>query len=907
MSSGGLSLFAARAFADRYAKATSEKQLAQSFWRDFFTQVCGVEDLLTAGIEFEHPVKSSASGNIRFVDVLWPGVVLIEHKSAGEDLDKAEAQARDYLVSLADVKRPPVFIVCDFVRIRIINVYADTRIEFLLADLPTHLHHVEGVVSGAVARATQAQVAADVQAANLMSQLYVEFEAAGYVDHAVSVFLVRTLFILFGDDTGMWKRDLFHDFLAGAPKDGSGLGYMMQELFQVLDTPKEQRPKSLSPTLAEFPYVNGGMFTELLPAFSFTPRMRSALVAAGNYDWSAISPALFGSMFQTVKSREARRELGEHYTSEANILKVIGPLFLNELHEKLHAVWENPAALKKLRDELGELQFLDPACGCGNFLLVAYKRLRDLELKVIARLAELQGSLALTIDSSIGQRVHLGQFHGIEYEEWSAQIARVAMFLADHQANLAAEEITGFVHDRFPLSESATIVHGNALRTDWATVCPMSEKTVIMGNPPFSGYTWLTDEQSEDSQRVWAGVPASGRLDYVANWYLLGGKALAGTLGRAAFVSTNSVTQGEQPPIIWGQLGKLGMGIDFAHRSFNWSNDAPGVASVTCVIVGYSARQKPALRQLWKYPELRGEPTLALVENINAYLLDGPNVLVTSRRKPLQAKTQLMDNGSKPVDDGFLSNIGPDEAADIAARDSIAAKYLRRILGAQELIHGIERWCLWLVDATPAEIRQSSVLSERVAAVRNFRMASKKADTVKSADRPNEFQQIRQPRTTYIAVPRITSENREYVPIARLESDVILNDKVSFIADGSLVTFGVLCSRPFNVWNKAVSGRTRNDTLISNTITYNNFPFPDLNAKQTQAVEDAAEHVLTARAEFPHDSLADLYDAVAMPAPLRRAHKNLDQVVLAAFGLPDNATDEDILRVLFENYELLAA
>ena len=908
MSPGDLSAHAARNFADRYANATSEKQLAQSFWRDFFTEVCGVDDLLTAGIEFEHPVKSASTGKVRFIDVLWPGVVLIEHKSAGEDLDKAEIQARDYLVSLHDAKRPPVFILSDFTRIRIVNVFADSRVDFALTDLPSHLAAIEAVLEGAADRATEAQVAADAKAANLMAALFVAFEKAGYEGHEVSVFLVRVLFLLFGDDTRMWRQHLFQEFVKNSPGDGTGLGGMLAELFQALNTPPDRRSPTLSPSLSDFPYVNGGLFAEPLPVFSFTPPMREALLAASNYDWASISPALFGSMFQTVKSREARRELGEHYTSEANILKVIGPLFLNDLYERLAAAWESPAALTNLRNDLGKLTFLDPACGAGNFLLVAYKRLRDLELKIISRVAELSGKpVALTLDGSVGLRVHLGQFYGIEVEEWSSQIATVAMFLADHQANLAAEEITGLAHNRFPLSESAHIHHGNALTTDWRALLHIDDATVIMGNPPFSGYTWLTQEQKADSALVWAGVPASGRLDYVANWFLRAAQAVEGTKARVAFVATNSVSQGEQPPIIWGQLTPLGAAIDFAHRSFHWSNGAPGQAGVTVVIIGFSARSRSGLVPLWSYPDLRGEPILTRVPNINAYLLPGPSVLVRSRKRPLQPSTPVMDNGSKPVDDGNLSNISPEEAAQIRASDPIAAAYLRPILGARELIHGEERWCLWLLGAPLDHIRDSPVLRERVEAVRSFRLASAKKQTVQDADRPTEFQQIRQPLTDYLAVPRITSEHRDYVPIARMSADVILNDKVSYVADADLATFAVLSSRPFNVWNKAVSGRTRNDTLISNTITYNNFPFPDLTSDDRDAIETAADHILTARAAFPHNSLADLYDPVLMPEALRRAHRTNDRVVLGVFGLPVEASDEEILAVLFERYEQLSA
>ena len=907
MSSGELSAHTARTFAERYASATSEKQLAQSFWRDFFTEVCGVDDLLTAGIEFEHPVKSASTGKVRFIDVLWPGVVLIEHKSAGEDLDKAEIQARDYLVSLHDAKRPPVFILSDFSRIRIVNVFADSRVEFPLADLPSHLAAIEAVLEGAADRATEAQVAADAKAANLMAALFVAFEKAGYEGHEVSVFLVRVLFLLFGDDTRMWRQHLFQEFVKNSPADGTGLGGMLAELFQVLNTPTDRRSPTLSSSLSDFPYVNGGLFAEPLPVFSFTPSMREALLASSNYDWASISPALFGSMFQTVKSKEDRRELGEHYTSEANILKALGPLFLNDLYDRLRLAWDSPAALTTLRNSLGDLMVLDPACGCGNFLLVAYKRLRELELKIIARQTELAGSAPLSLDGSLGLRVHLGQFHGIEIEEWSAQIATVAMFLADHQANLAAEEVTGLAHNRFPLSESATIVHADALTTDWASICPMTSSTVIVGNPPFLGSSLQSPEQKAQTRSIWTGVTGAGNLDYVTNWYALAARHIAPAQARAAFVSTNSITQGEQPAVMWGPLYAAGLRIDFAHRTFAWSNDAPGQAAVHCVILGFSARPKPSARPIWSYATPTAEPELHLVSNINAYLLNAPDVLVRSRNRPLNPTTQRLDYGSKPTDGGALSNISPEEAERIAATDPVAAKYLRRIIGAREMLHDELRFCLWLVDAPFVDVKASPELSRRVSEVRAFRQASTKGKTVQDADRATEFQEIRQPSTPYLAVPRHSSIHREYLPVTRYGPEVIANDALSLIADPSLSTFGIVSSRVFAVWNRAVSGRIKNDTRVSSNITYNNFPFPDLTSDERDAIETAADHILTARAAFPHNSLADLYDPVLMPEALRRAHRTNDRVVLGVFGLPEDASDEEILAVLFERYEQLSA
>lgn len=741
-----LSLHDARAFAEKYASAKSEKQLAQSFWRDFFGSVCGISDLMASGIEFEFPVKSATSGLTNFIDVLWAGVVLIEHKSAGQNLDKAETQARDYLISLAPALRPPVIMVSDFTRIRVVEVLAGTSVDFALADLPEHLHRIEAIIGNHAKNASLTEVSADVRASSLMADLYVAFEKAGYGGHEVSVFLVRVLFLLFGDDTRMWKRvghGLFAELVASSSVDGSGLGGRLQELFQVLDTPKEKRPTSLPADLSEFPYVNGGLFSETLPVFSFTSEMRSALVEASTYDWSKISPAIFGAMFQTIKSKEDRRELGEHYTSEANILKVIRPLFLDDFLDRLRKAWDSPAMLKRLRTDLGKNHYLDPACGSGNFLVVAYRRLREIELKILVRLQELEGTTGqIGLDGTIGLQVHLSQFHGIEYEEWSSQIATVAMFLADHQANLALDEITGTAPNRFPLIESAVIVQGNALRIDWATVCPMDESTIILGNPPFYGAHLQSAEQREDTALVWKGIAGSGSLDYVANWLSIASRHVSAFGGRAGLVATNSITQGEQPAVIWGQLSPLGIGIDFAHRTFSWTNDAKGKANVHCVIVGFSARTKPNRLPLWHYDSPKAEPQLLWANQINPYLLDAPNILITARRKPLDPSTQKMDYGSKPTDKGHLSDISLDEATEIERTDPTAGKYLRRLVGARELIHNEKRFCLWLVGANPADLRSSPTLVSRLRAVRELREASTKKMTQRDADRPGEFQEI---------------------------------------------------------------------------------------------------------------------------------------------------------------------
>ena len=897
----GYSAKNARDFAKKYASAESEKQLAQSFWRDFFLSVVGVSDLLVAGIEFEFPIRSN-KGTIQFIDCLWSGVVLIEHKSAGKNLDEAEKQARDYLESLSPHLRPPSIIVSDFKKLRVIQILRGTSYEFALADLADNLDRIRAVVAFDGASAAEPRVEADKKAVKLMGDLFKEFDKAGYGGHELSVFLIRILFLNFGDDTRMWKftpEGLFGSYVKNTFPDGSGLGGRLQELFQILNTPVEKRPATLSPALADFPYVNGGLFAENLPIFSFTAPMREALIATTKYDWSNISPAIFGAMFQTVKDKEARRESGEFYTSEKAIMRVISPLFLDDLTERLQKAWESAPALKRLWAELGKLNFLDPASGSGNFLLVAYKKLRELELKLLARLRELEGKdTQLALDGSIGLQVHLGQFHAIEYDEWSSQIAFVAMFLADHQANRQMEEILGASPNRFPLTESAVVKQGNALRISWDSVCPMDENTIIMGNPPFNGPSFMTESQRVDTATIWRDTPRFGVMDYVANWFLIAARWAKERQVRAAFVATNSITQGQQPSVLWNQLNPMGVGLDFAYRTFWWDNGA----AVHCVILGFSSLPKPKKRPLWNFPDIKGEPELIWASNINAYLLDAPDILISSRTKPLLPTMPQMNKGSQPTDQGHLSNLSAEEAEQIRDEDPIAAKYLRLLIGGQEFIRGSQRFCLWLEGAEPSDLRSSQVLRERIEKVREFRLSSTKAATRKDALRSHEFQEIRQPKSNFIAVPEVSSENRDYVPIAYFDPSIVPTNKIQVIENGGLSVFGTLCSRVFSVWVRSISGRLKSDFSISSEITYNNFPFPETTGEQDRAIEEAAQKVLDARNEYPNSSLADLYHPMSMPTSLRRAHQQLDKAVLSAFGLKTAATDDEILTDLFKRY-----
>ena len=901
MSGERFSAHEARKFAEKYEQTVSEKQFAQTFWRDFFSQLLGIEDLTSTGIEFEVPVRSHLTGKVKWIDVLWTGVLLIEHKSAGEDLDKAEQQAREYLMSLDQSKVPPVVIICDFKRFRILEILAGTSHEFTLPELPSNLERLSAIFGNKGVGSTAVEITADAKAANLMANLFIEFEKAGYTGHETSVFLVRVLFLLFAEDTRMMRKTMFTTYVSSSPTNGSGLGAMLQELFLVLNTEKSKRASTLSPEINEFPYVNGGLFAETISNFSFTPQMRQALLDSCAYDWSGISPAIFGSLFQSVRDAETRRTMGEHFTSEQNIMKVIGDLFLNDLTKKMISAWDSPTQLRKFHNELGEYNFFDPACGSGNFLVVSLRHMRAIELRVLARLQELDGTAQSQLDGTWGQKVGLHQFHGIEIDEWSASIARVALHLADHQSNLIWEEIIGTAPNRLPLTETANILNDNALRVDWSKHVPLGQTTFIMGNPPFFGARLQTPDQKSDTKHVWGKTKGVGELDFVSNWYALAAKQIQVHGGQAAFVSTNSITQGEQPGIIWSVLIPMGIKIAFAHRTFAWANDAKGQAAVHCVILGIT-KNPPKKRRLWSYSDIKGQPTLEEVSNINAFLLNAADVVITNRTSPLSLETPRMDRGSMPNDGGFLSDISADEADRISKSDVLAAKYLRRLIGARELIHNEARYCLWLEGANPSDLRSSGELAKRVQAVRALRSNSKREATQKLAGRPAEFAEIRQPRSSYLAVPVVSSEDRDYLQIAVMPEEVVANDRLAVIQHKSLETFAIMVSRVFTVWNKAVSGRLESRLNLSVTITYNNFPFPKTSAAEGEKLDHCAQGVLEARAKFQENSLADLYDSNSMPPVLRQAHEKLDAVTLQIFGLKTSSTDEEILVVLFERH-----
>ena len=733
-------------FSKTWDDACNENSQAKPFWIDFF-EIFGITDKRVATFELNVKKLGGAQG---FVDLFWPGVLLVEHKSRGKNLDDAVDQAVGYLHKLPERDLPQLVVVCDFARFRVRPLATGETVTFELKHLHKHIK-LFGLLAGYKVQDIRAEDPVNIKAAERMGRLHDALRASGYSGHALEVLLVRLLFCLFADDTGIFQpaqsfRDLVEERTA---PDGSDLGPRLGQLFQVLNTVDSQRNKNIDEQLGQFAYINGKLFEETLPMADFSTAMREALLDACALDWSAISPAIFGSLFQSIMDDKARRNLGAHYTSEANILKLIKPLFLDELQAEFERVKGNRNKLFEFHKKLRQLTFLDPACGCGNFLVISYRELRELELKVLRASHELsahRGQLAVDVHGLIG--VNVDQFFGMEIEEFPAQIAQVALWLVDHQMNLRVSVEFGLYFARIPLTSTPQIRHANALRLDWNEVLPAQRCSYVLGNPPFLGKSYQSKEQKADLAAVMHGIHGAGDLDFVCGWYVLAAQYLQGCKGtRAAFVSTNSITQGEQVAVLWGEMQRLGMHTHFAHRTFQWSNEAKGNAAVHCVIVGFG-HEDQAVKTIYEYEDIKGQSHAVQVKNINPYLIDAPTVFLEKQRSPLFTSTQ-MTRGSSPVDGGNLL-MGDAEKEALLAVEPKASKWIRPYLMGDEFINNIGRWCLWLVDIPPAELRAMPHVLKRVEGVRAMRQASTKPATVALASTPSCSAKFANPRPSAI-------------------------------------------------------------------------------------------------------------------------------------------------------------
>lgn len=891
-------------FSREWEHEISEDAEAKSFWDGFFN-IFGISRRRVA--TFETRVKK-IDGKDGYIDLLWKGKLLIEHKSRGKDLDRAHQQAKDYFHGLKEEELPHYLLVSDFAWFRLHDLDEGTTAEFPLKDLHKHIRLFD-FLSGYQTHTYKEEDPVNIRAAERMGKLHDALRDSGYEGHPLEVLLVRLLFCLFADDTGIFQPRQFQDLIINRTSvDGADLGLWLTQMFQVLNTPKDKRQKTLDEQLAEFEYVNGRLFEEMLPLPSFNATMRTALLEAADLDWSRISPAIFGSLFQSIMDKKARRNLGAHYTSEKNILKLIGPLFMDDLRAEFERIKDNPNRLKSFHIKLANLRFLDPACGCGNFLVIAYRELRELELDLLKAQFAKQDALFAGVADHVN--VDVDQFYGIEIEEFPAQIAQVAMWLMDHQMNLKVSEHFGEYFVRLPLKKSATIVHGNALRLDWQQVCPKEKLSYILGNPPFVGAKMMTTEQREDLIACAPNLKGNGLLDFVAAWYLKAADLIADTSIRCAFVSTNSITQGEQVGVLWGYMLSRGMKIHFAHRTFSWTSEAKGAAAVHCVIVGFGDGDVPRKR-IWDYEHVKAEPVSVEAKNINPYLVDAADLLLPNRRKPI-IDIPRVSFGSMPNDGGNLL-LNDDEKDELTKLEPESKNWIRKFLGSEEFINGINRWCLWMVDVPPAVLRKMPHVLSRIEKVKAIRLASSRKATRDLANVPYQFGEVRQPSEEYIGIPKTSSERRPYIPIGWLPERVIAGSELFTISPADLGTFGIICSTMHMAWVRTVCGRLKSDYRYSAGIVYNNFPWPDSpDEKSRQAIEAAAQAVLDARASFPASTLADLYDPLTMPPALLKAHQQLDKAVDAAYITAEKAagnkppkltTDAERVAFLFSLYQ----
>lgn len=886
-------------FSKEWADTHNEEADAKPFLVEFFN-VFGISSKRVS--TFEHRVKKLDARD-GYIDLLWKGTILIEMKSRGKNLDRAFQQAKDYLHGLKQHELPKYILISDFENFRLYDLEEDKLVEFKLNDFVNNVQHF-GYILGYSKKVYKEQDPANIKAAELMGKLHDRLEEIGYTGHPLEVYLVRILFLLFAEDTTIFNKQQLQEYLEQRTnEDGSDLASKLQELFQVLNTPQQNRFKNLDQQLAEFPYVNGKLFEEILPMASFDSKMRQAFLECCCIDWSKISPAIFGSMFQSVMNPKERRNLGAHYTSETNILKLIKPLFLDELWAEFESIKDNKYKLSEFHKNLSTLKFLDPACGCGNFLVITYRELRLLELEILRAIYK-SGQQVIDVREIIWLDVDM--MSGIEYEEFPARIAEVAMWLIDHQMNMQISNEFGQYFVRLPLKKSAKIIHGDALEVNWESIVSKDELSYIIGNPPFIGSKIMTQFQRDQIVKQFDNITGCGVLDYVSGWYIKAAKYIEDTQIKVAFVSTNSIVQGEQTSILWGQmLNKYKIKIHFAHRTFKWSNEAKGNAAVYCVIVGF-ANFDTNNKSIYEYEDIKGEAHEIKAKNINPYLVDAKDIFIKRINKPI-CNIPQMYKGSQPTDGGNLL-FAEEEKNDFLIKEPKADKFIKSFISAHEFINNEKRYCLWLVDAEPHELKLMPHLLLRLEEVKKMRLKSTKQATVKWANQPALFTENRQSKSDYILVPRHSSENRKYIPMGFFDKDNIAADSCLIIPNGTIYNFGVLNSLMHISWVKSVCGRIKSDYRYSNEIVYTNYPWPlNPTEKQISAIETAAQKVLDARLMFPKSSLADLYDPLTMPPILTQAHNELDKAVDLAYRPQPFTTEAKRMEFLFELYEKYTA
>jgi len=904
----------AKTFADDWADAAYEKGETQSFYNALF-HVFGKTRRAVA--TYEEAVKK-LDNRQGFIDLFWRGTLLAEQKSAGRDLTKARAQAFEYIDGLKDTDKPRYVLMSDFQNFDLINLSTREETSFKLADLHKHVEKF-GFIIGVERRNFKDQDPVNIKAAELVGKLHDEIEASGFTGHDLEVFLVRLVFCLFADDTGVFPaKDMFLEYLeTRTADDGSDMRGKLSGLFEILNTVETARNANEDEDLLAFPYINGSLFQDNTRIPPFTSAMRDSLIEASRFDWSPISPAIFGSLFQSVMNAKERREKGAHYTTEKNIMKVIGPLFLDELraefeHTKTLTRGKN-TALDKLIDKLGGLTFFDPACGCGNFLIIAYREIRKLETEA---LKERLGKVQLELDAKILSIVDVDQFYGIELEEFPARIAETAMWMMDHIMNNELSLAFGQNFARIPLEAAPHIHHGDALELDWTKVLDPKKCSYILGNPPFIGQSYQSKFQRAQMARIIdAKSKRAGSLDYVTAWFLKAGAYvnLAGTNPpHIGFVSTNSITQGEQVAQLWPLLfERYKLEISFAHRTFEWGSDARGKAHVHVVIIGLTHRvNTPEWKRLFSYDSIKGEPIESQHKWLSPYLFDASGLknrhtVVVKTLQPISIRPKMIQ-GIQPTDGGNYI-FSTKEMKQFIKSEPNSSQYFRPFIGAREFVNNVERWILDIREASPTTLKTMPSVRSIIAKVRNMRLASRKPATKKFADYPTQLESKLQFKNSYLLIPVVGSERRYYYPIGYIQPPTLPSNLVRVIPDADMFLFSLLTSSIHMAWMKNIGGKLKSDFRYSNNLVYNTFPWPTLTDKAKETLTKTGQAILDARAEWPEASLADLYDPDAMPADLRRAHMDNDKAVDKLYRAKKFDSERERVEHLFALYETLTA
>jgi hypothetical protein len=884
-------------FVKDYEDAFKENSESQSFLNDFFA-VFDVDRRRVA--TFEKPVKTDDKGAKR-IDLLWSGVLLVEMKSTGKDLDKAYRQGVGYFKGLKDNELPRYVMVCDLNRFRLYDLIDNKDYNFELNQLTDNLHLFDFMQGGEVEDITEFDL--NQKAAELLGQLHDDLAQSGYPDHDLQVFMVRILFCLFAEDTGVFNRHQFTKYLLKfTDESGIDTDMHLQKLFQTFNKDVDSRNKNLADELNAFPYVNGGLFEESIEMPSFIQEMRDVLIECCFFNWKDISPAIFGSLFQSIMDKETRRNLGAHYTSEKNILKLIEPLFLDDLKAQFKSIYRfkqtnrRNKALIDLMQQLQNLKFLDPACGCGNFLIITYRELRILELKILQ--AQQKDASQMHIGIEIEPQIKLNNFYGIEIDEWPVRIAEVAMWLTQHQMNVEFAKAFGTEPDLLPLIQHANIRHANALELDWGEVVATDKLNYIIGNPPFVDRKGRNPKQNESHKLILEKLKGYGNIDFVSNWFYKSALFTLNTTIETALVSTNSITMGEQVGTLWQPMLEMGIKINFAHRTFSWHNDAIGNAAVHCVIIGFSYCDKNE-KYLFDYLDVKGDPIRIKVSNINPYLIDAPSIVVTSNNTP--SNGQRMIEGMTPLDNGILSFSSDDKNIFLNIEPQLK-DLIKPWMTGKDYINNTNQWCFWLAETPISVIRKSNILKDKIEQVKNFRLLSKSSQ--KFAETPHLFRETSFPKE-FVIIPKTSSENRPYIPMGFLKG-AIASSAVLVLPNAGLYEFGILTSQMHMDWMRVVAGRLESRYRYSAKLVYNNFPWPEISDKKP--IEKLAQAILDAREEeFTKDtetSLADLYDPNFMPTKLRKAHKALDRAVDKLYDKNGFKAPLDRVKHLFGLYQL---